>query len=109
MLSFAINAYKHAKGAYPTSLKVLVEEGLLHADDLIDPFSLNRATELQYCLDNNGADWRIYSVGVDQKDNGGVLPIIKADSKNQQELERSDLVYQSGERERRIKAASMPQ
>lgn len=109
MLSFAINAYKHAKGAYPTSLKVLVEEGLLHAEDLIDPFSLNRATELQYCLDNNGVEWRIYSVGVDQKDNGGVLPIIKADSKNQQELERSDLVYQSGERERRIKAASMPQ
>lgn len=108
MLGFAINAYKHTTGAYPASLKVLVEEGLLQEDDLVDPFSLNRASELQYLLDNNGAEWRIYSVGVDQKDNGGVLPVLKADAKNQAELERSDLVYQSGERERRIKAAARP-
>jgi hypothetical protein len=75
---------------------------------LVDPFSLNRACKLQYLTQNNGAEWRIYSVGVDQKDNGGVLPINRADSKNQTELERSDLVYQSGERERRIKVASSP-
>ena len=108
MLSFAINAYRHANGAYPASLHELVAEGLLEKDDLVDPFSLNRSTELQYLLDNNGASWRIYSVGVDQKDNGGVLPILNADSKNQAELERSDLVYQSGERERRIKASQRP-
>jgi hypothetical protein len=108
MLGFAINAYKHSKGAYPASLNVLVEEGLIQESDLVDPFSLNRAGKLQYLTQNNGAEWRIYSVGVDQKDNGGVLPINRADSKNQTELERSDLVYQSGERERRIKVASSP-
>lgn len=106
MLCFALNAYKHSTGAYPASLKVLVDEGLILADDLIDPFSLNRASELKYLLEDNGNTWRIYSVGVDQKDNGGVLPVLNANQEKQSELERSDLVYQSGERERRIKVAT---
>lgn len=106
MIGFALNAYKHVNGKYPEDLSVLIDEGLILKEDLVDPFSINRASELKYKSENNGAAWRIYSVGVDQADNGGVLPIQNANSENFAEIERTDLVYQSGERARRIKSAS---
>lgn len=109
MIGFAVNAYKHAKGTYPVSLNELIDEGLILKEDLVDPFSVNRSGELKYLLEEGGAGWRIYSVGVDQKDNNGVIPVLEVDPSKPSEIERTDLVYQSGERERRIKAEKKPE
>lgn len=105
MVGFALNAYKHVNKVYPNSLDELLAEGLILEEDLVDPFSKKREGKLKYKLDGNSFSWLIYSVGVNQEDNGGTLATIDANPENQNEFQETDLIFKSGERSRRIREA----
>jgi len=66
LASYALQAYHQEKRTYPASLAELVP-GYLHAIPN-DPFAANKPL----CYKRTGADFLLYSIGPDGKDDGGV-------------------------------------
>ncbi len=97
----ALQFHRAAEGAWPATLGALLDDGLLEAGDLADPFSKDGAGRLGYALDGDG--WRLHSVGLDQVDGGGLVDAYR--TKDPQARSTSDFVFISRERETRLAAA----
>ncbi|MCL1909753.1 MAG: hypothetical protein FWG05_02325 [Kiritimatiellaeota bacterium] len=93
-IAVALEFFKSQHGAYPETFDELISSGLLIPADIIDPFA-PATFNLSYARDIDG--WRFWSVGLNQKDGGGLLNAFHADKKT--DLRNTDLVFTSRERE----------
>ena len=87
------------QGVWPAALSDLLkasegEEPLLTAADIADPFAPDGAA-LRYALDGE-KDWRLWSVGLDQKDDGGLQDAMTAEDRKARE--QADFIFTSHER-----------
>lgn len=95
-IAIALRVYREARGEYPEDISALFGTTPLERDDAIDPFSVD-AAPLRYARDGDG--WRIWSVGLDQVDGGGISDAYTERDRSRQK--NADFVLTSRERELR--------
>lgn len=99
--------YLQAQGIpLPQSLEELLRQGFLIERDLLDPFSPAPHQRLHYAVEGQ-KDWRFYSVGPNQIDDGGQNDLYRPNA-NTKKAPATDIVYTSHERMARLATYKAP-
>ena len=97
-ITLALQFFQQSTHAYPNSLDELISMGLLEERDVLDPYAVPKDARLIYARDGEG--WRVYSVGLNQIDDGGLVDAYRAPDAESQK--KADFIFTSHERESRL-------